>query len=30
VLRISTESEGLALYSFMFVSSVIPELVSNN
>ncbi len=30
VLRLSTASEGFALYSFMFISSVIPELVSNN
>ena len=30
VLRLTTTSKGLALYSFMFVSGVIPELVSNN
>lgn len=29
VLRLSTTGDGFALYSFMFVSSVIPELVSN-
>lgn len=30
VLRLSTESKGLGVYSFMFISSVIPELVSND
>lgn len=30
VLRLMTESDAFALYSFTFVSSVIPELISNN
>lgn len=30
VLRLSTRSSGFALYSFTFVSCVIPELISNN
>lgn len=30
VLQLSTQNTGLSLYSFMFVSSVIPELISRN
>lgn len=30
LLRLSTADDGFALYSFMFISSVIPELVSDN
>ncbi|MDL1893057.1 redoxin domain-containing protein [Sphingobacteriales bacterium CHB3] len=30
VLRLVTESDAFSLYSFTFVSSVIPELISNN
>jgi hypothetical protein len=30
VLRLATSSNDLALYSFTFVSGVIPELISNN
>lgn len=30
VLTLTTDSDGLSVYSFSFVSSVIPELVSNN
>jgi len=30
VLKLTMQSEGFALYSFTFVSSVIPELISNN
>ena len=30
VLRLSTGSRGVSVYSFSFVSAVIPELVSNN
>lgn len=30
VLKLTTANEGFAVYSFNFVSSVIPELVSNN
>jgi hypothetical protein len=30
VLRLSTRSNACGLYSFTFVSSVIPEMISNN
>lgn len=30
LLRLETDEEGVAVYSFMFVSGAIPELVSNN
>lgn len=30
VLKLSTEASGLTVFSFMFVSGVIPELISNN
>ena len=30
VLRLVTSKDGLSLYSLMFISSAIPELISNN
>jgi hypothetical protein len=29
-LRLSSQSSGFAVYSFTFVSGVIPDLISNN